>query len=51
MLLSLADVNTVKIYWAAMADSTSRTVDTRVRASDFQGDLKKNISLVKLKPV
>lgn len=34
-----------------MADSMSRTVDTSVRASDFQGDLKKNISLVKLKPV
>lgn len=51
MLLSLADVNTVKIYSAPTADSTSSRVDTSVRASDFQGDLKENISSAKLKPV
>lgn len=42
MLLSLAEVNTVKMYWAAMADSMRSKVDNSVRASDFQGDVKEN---------
>lgn len=42
MLLSLADVKTVKMYWAAMADSMRNKVDNSVRASDFQDDVKEN---------
>lgn len=47
MLLSLADVKTVKIYWAAMTDSTRSRVDNSVRVRDFQDDLKENISSVR----
>lgn len=44
MLLSLADVNTVKIYWAAIVDSMRNKVDINFKARGFQGDLKESIS-------